>query len=50
MKLIDTHCHLTFEQYKIKGVRLSYAKIRMKTKTFESRVFEMECSSLKTEY
>jgi len=29
---------------------LSYAKIRMKVKTFESRVFEMEYSSLKTEY
>jgi hypothetical protein len=26
---------------------LSYAKIRMKVKTFESRVFEMEYSSLK---
>ena len=29
---------------------LSYAKIGMKAKTFESRVFEMEYSSLKTEY
>jgi hypothetical protein len=32
------------------GNMLSYAKIGMKAKTFESRVFEMEYSSLKTEY
>ena len=29
---------------------VSYAKTRMKAKTFESRVLEIEASSLKTEY
>ena len=29
---------------------VSYAKTRMKAKTFESLVFEIEASSLKTEY
>jgi len=43
--------HITDETITDKSkLCLSYAKIGMKAKTFESRVFEMESSALKTEY